>query len=234
MNALMPRNLLQDIKINTLGEVCKSVGILPADSVLIGMAIDNLPVLMNISTAGHQANLVIWDKIIGQGMGILKTAIEYITRYKDQKKYYTEFVVMTNNTAEWEGLSENKMGVWDKDSCVAIVPFWDKIAEKVLFALAGWSNGKREARKPVILFIDGLENIMDMEGDSQHNLRHVLGYGHKRGIYVIATANSKNREKLSGWMEGFQAEIYGQDAIRWFEMTEGKDMVLFYAPVTEI
>lgn len=235
MNAIQPYNAstLSKVKIEMLSAICKELRI-PDFAVVMGMADDGYPILLDVSISGAQRNVVIWDKVVGQGLNILKTAIEFITRYKKQKSFRTEFVVLSNSSLEWEGLDKNSMGVWDKNACIAVVPFKDHVAEQVMRALAGWCYERRVVREPVILFIDGLENIQNMSKVSQENFEYVLHYGNKRGIFVIATVQSENRESVMNWLSGFQAEVFGRTELRWFEIYEKRDLVVFYAPYTEI
>lgn len=215
----------------TLAELYEKIAPLPRDSILFGMATDQEPVLMSVSeTKG--SNVIVWDRIVGQGIKLIKCAIEFILRYKTGKR--TEFVIMSNRTKEWERLNENGLGVWNDNECIAIVPFWDIVADKVLFALAGWTRGIRETASPIILFIDGLENIDRMGQDSKNWLRYVMLFGRKKNIYVVGTAKSESREHLQEWMEGFQAEIFGQGKLHWFEMDKPYGTINFYTPRTTI
>lgn len=215
----------------SLEKLCESILPLPKDSVLIGMERDGLPVLYSVRSK-ESPNLIVWDRIIGQGIRLIKVAIEFILRYKTG--HHTEFVVMSNRTKEWAKLSENGIGVWNRNECIAIVPFWDVVADQVLFALAGWIHERRPVKYPVILFIDGLENADRMGEDSKEWLRSIMLLGRKENIYVVACAQSKNRNELSHWFECFQAEAFGQDKVQWLELDRDKNTILFFTPDTVI
>lgn len=212
-----------------ISEVCKEIMPVPAEAILFGMGMDKLPVLFSVRDT-VSPNTMIWDRIIGQGLRLIKTAIDFILHYKDQSHYPTEFVIISNNTSEWLKLSENELGVWSKNECIAVVPFWDKVADQVIFALSGWCVASRGTKMPLLVFIDGFENILRMGEEAQHNLQAVMSYGRKRNIYIIATANSKSRELLSRWLEFFQAEMYGQEQLEYFEMSDHKKSVIFWTP----
>lgn len=215
----------------TLAEVCKEIVPLPEQAIVFGVGRDGLPVLYNICDP-QSKNIVVWDRTMGQGLLLIKVAIEYILRYKSEAAFKTEFVIISNHTDEWKKLGEHELGVWNKNECIAVVPFWDNVSSKVLFALSGWCYGRQaDTRSPVILFIDGLENVLDMSDDDQHNLRYVMQYGQRKNIYIVGTAQSKNRTKLVGWLDGFQREIVGQKDERWFMIEERGDQLLFCAPI---
>lgn len=215
----------------SLQKVCKGILPIPSEAVLLGMATDEKPVLFNVQ---ESYNLLVWDRIIGQGICLIKTAVEFIMHYKDQTHFRTEFVILSNNTSEWIKLSESGLGVWDKDACIAVVPFWDRVADQVLFALSEWSQGARGTKEPVILFIDGLENVLKMSDNSKECLKKTLSSGRKKSIFVVGTARSENKESLKEWMQWFKAEMFGQEARHWFYMDENGNSVFFFAPTTVI
>ncbi len=203
----------------SISELCKEILPLPKNAVLLGMAHDK-PVLIDVYNA---KNIIIWDKAEGQGILVLKTAIEYIVKYKLGNR--VEFLVVSNRTKDWEKLSENELGVWNENECVAVVPFWHIVADQVFKALAEWSK-KSKTRIPVILFVDGIENVDRMSEESVVAFKEILAWGSKNNIYVIATSHSSN----NGWESYFCVDIFGTSPIHWFETNK----VLFYAPKTEI
>jgi hypothetical protein len=210
--------------------LCEKILPLPKHTVLFGMA-ETKPVLFNV-VKNDSPNTIVWDRIAGQGLRLIKTAIEFILRFYEGNR--VEFVIMSNHTKEWSRLNDDGLGVWNSNECVAVVPFWDKVADQLLFGLSKWVQEKSLVKSPVILFIDGMENVDRMGEGSQLWLRHVMLYGRKQNIYVIGCARSENRETLTHWLEGFQAEIYGHEKIEWFEMDEQHDTILFFTPNTSI
>jgi hypothetical protein len=220
-------------KMPHLKEVCSKFSPFPPNSIMFGVAKDELPVMFDIEPRGS-ANTMVWDRVVGQGLRLIKVAIEFILMYMDKKSRHTEFVILSNNTREWLKLAESELGVWSKNECIGVVPFWDVVADQVIFALSGWCVAERGTKKPVIVFIDGFENVLRMGDKFQHNLKAILTYGRKFGVFVIASARSENRQDLSTWLDFFQAEIYGQGELEWFEMEENKKSILFWTPETTI
>lgn len=223
-------NKIQVIK--TLAEVCEKILPLPKDSVLLGMGRDGLPVLFNVSNK-QSPNVIVWDRIVGQGIRMIKVAIEFILRHKTG--LHTEFVVISNRTKEWSKLTENELGVWNNNECVAVVPFWDVVCDQVLWGLAGWIHKEDAVKSPVVLFIDGLENVSRIGKDSQNWLRYITSCGRSKNIYVIACAESRNRESLAQWFDCFDAEVYGDpDKLNWLELDSEHKTILFFTPETTI
>jgi hypothetical protein len=223
-------NDIQEKTVISITELCEKILPLPKHSVLFGMAQDK-PILFRVSKS-DSPNTIVWDRLSGQGIRLIKTAIEFILRFYEGNR--VEFVIMSNHTKEWSRLNDDGLGVWNSNECVAVVPFWDKVADQVLFGLSRWVQEKNLVKSPVILFIDGMENIDRMGENSKRWLRFVMLYGRRQSIYVIGCAKSSNREHLTHWLEGFQAEIFGQEKIEWFEMDENHDTILFFTPNTSI
>ena len=224
---------MNKISVNNLAsvvEIVKRIVPLPKGSILFGMATDGYPVLFN-AQAHDSPNVMVWDRMPGQGLRLIKVAIEFLTRHNP--KDHTEFIIFSNHTKEWGKLNENNLGMWNTNECVAIVPFWDIVADQVLFALAGWISKKKATKSPTILFIDGFENICRMGEESQRWLRYIMLCGRVHNIYVVGTASAQSRESMVAWMDCFHMEIFGQDLKPWLRM-EKKEPVLFYTPETSI
>ena len=211
--------------VETISQVCRKILPMPRNSVLFGMGEDDLPILLDVSRSSS-SNTLIWEDSLGQGSGVIKTAIEFVLRYKEDA---TEFVVISNNIKEWESTRENT-----GKECVAITPFWDIVSDKLIDALAEWCERGRHSKHGIVLFVDGLENTGKMWSKVKDNLRFVLENGRKHGIYVVATASAKNKEDVEEWIEMFQAQAFGQKSVRWFEMDKNHGEVLFFAPITTI
>ena len=220
----------EDKPVIAITQLCEMILPLPKNSVLFGMA-EEKPILFSV-TNKETPNTIVWDRLAGQGLRLIKTAIEFILRFHVGKKL--EFVVMSNHTKEWERLNENGLGVWSKNECIAIVPFWDVVADQVLFGMAKWVQEAMIANSPVILFVDGLENLGKMSEESQRWFHFISMYGRRKNIYVVVTAKSESRVAMNKWTEGFQAEIFGHNKIEWFEMDEKHGTTVFFTPNTSI
>jgi hypothetical protein len=214
---------------------------LPGDSLVLGVLNEKglpFPVLWDVGGSHTPRNIVIWDKLAKQGLKILKTIAEYVFQYHPTCGYKgsnVEFLVLTLYSEDWGELNDYGMGMSGKTSCIGIIPFGSYLAETIINGLARWVNEPHKSSKhPVILMIDGLENLEKMSKDFQRDLRLVLHSGHKKNVYVIGTASKKNFHKVQEWLDGFHSEIYGRDFIDEFDLIEGKNSFIFYAVETEM
>ncbi len=201
-------------------------------AVIFGTAEDGLPMALDTHKS-TSPNVVIWDKVVGQGLKILKVIAEFIFRY--QKKTQIEFVVLTTNPEEWGELNKYGMGMSGDTSCIGIIPFYSDLADKVIAGLARWSSETHKSTKhPIILLIDGLENMEKVDQPFKNHFHCILDIGRRKNVYVVGTARKQNFSKVQRWLDGFQQEIYGQDAIDVFETMIKKEIIFFIVPETEI
>lgn len=214
-------------KEKTLSEVCEEILPIPNFSVLIGMAEDHLPILLDVSNP-KSPNLIVWDSVMGQGIGIIRTAIGFVSRYRKQNK--TEFVVISDRIEDFSELNENGLGTFSNNECVAVVPFWSEISEKVIFGLSEWCSSGRVSRNGIILFVDGIENLEGMSNEVRREFIEVVLRGRRHGIFTIVTAKMEDKERLSAWIGMFQKEIFGMENMSWFDVRDGKSVIMFFVP----
>lgn len=235
VTSVVPRNsrpLLRD--------VMKSIGKLPGHSVVLGMPIDEYddrPMMLNAHDP-DAPNIVVWDKKARQGLNILKVVAEYLFKYHGKMAYKSrgiEFIVLTLYAEDWGELNEYGMGMKGETSCIGIVPFFSELAEKLMAGLAKWVTERHShAKQPVIILIDGLENLNKMSDGFKLHTRYLMDLGRTKNVYFIGTASKKNFHQVQDWLDGFQREIYGMDVEHEFEYVEKGGSIFFYTPLTEI
>lgn len=217
----------------SLREFVKEIGKLPGKSVLFGVAKDGQPVLLNVDDS-QASNVVIWNKLAKQGLRILKVVAEYLFLHH-KREDGIEFVVFTTHPDDWGDLNGYGFGSNSKTACIGIIPFHSQLAEVVMGGLARWTHENHRASKsPVIILIDGLENIEKNSDEFKFHLHYILFSGRTKHIYTVGTSNKNHFHKVQEWLDGFQREIYGSDVEDVFEYVEGKESLYFYTPKTEM
>src|SRR3989304_6118363 len=146
----------------TIFEIYACFAPFPSDAVLFGVCSDNTPFLFSVDNTVYESpNVMIWGRFAGQCIRVIKTSVEFILQYKNQKRDRTEVVIISNNVSEWDELQNSDFGVRKTKECVAVVPFWHGITEQIIVSLNQWIE-QREAKNPLILFIDGFEGVLEM------------------------------------------------------------------------
>jgi hypothetical protein len=222
-----------------LGDVLKSVGKLPGSSVVLGIPMDDKerPVMLDAHDP-KAPNIIVWDKKARQGLNVLRVVAEYLFRFHSKFGHRAkgiEFIVLTMYAEDWGELNEYGMGMKGDTSCIGIIPFFSELAEKVIAGLAQWvAERHSHSKQPVIILVDGLENLDKMGDGFKFHIRYLMDMGRSKNVYFIGTANKKNFHQVQDWMDRFQREIYGMDVEHEFEYVEKGGSIFFYAPLTEI
>jgi hypothetical protein len=220
----------------SLKSVVNTIGHLPGHAIMIGMD-GEIPVLWNVRDT-TAPNIIVWDKLARQSLNILKVIAEYIFSHHARIGYKAEgveFVVLTLYPEDWGELNKYGMGMMGKTSCIGIIPFFSELADKLMDGLARWANERHNSSKqPVVVLVDGIENVNKMGEEFQNHFRFLLDMGRRKNVYVVATSSKKNFHQVQDWLDGFQREIYGMDVEDEFELVEGKTNIIFYTPRTEL
>jgi hypothetical protein len=220
----------------SLREVVSKIRSLPGHAIMLGMG-ETKPVLWNVKDI-TAPNIVVWDKLFRQSLNVLKVIAEYIFSHHAKIGYHAdgvEFVVLTFYPEDWGELNRYGMGMMGKTSCIGIIPFFSEMANKVMAGLAQWVNERHNSSKqPVIVLVDGLENLEKMSVEFRNHFRFLLDMGRRKHVYVVGTSSKKNFHHVQDWLDGFQREIYGRDVEDEFEIVEGRDTIIFYTPRTEL
>lgn len=191
---------------------------LPPHALLLGVAKDG-PVLFNPHTSASP-NIMIWDRTPKQGLRILKVVADYILHFHSGHRI--EFLVLTRFPEDWGELNEYGMGTSGATSCIGIIPFSSSVASKVVSALRSWMTDRNIAKNPIIILIDGLENVNKMGRTFQDDFMSILFEGRDKNIYTIGTSKGKYADEIKAWLRGFQHYILGSDVENVFEMLEHK------------
>jgi hypothetical protein len=188
MNAIKKAINSVEISRPTLKSIVQWIRPIPSYAVLLGVAKDGLPILFNARDK-KAPNIIIWDKLARQSLHILKVISEYLF-WHHKNADGVEFIVLTLHPEDYGELNQYGMGLMSKTACIGIIPFNSEVAETVIEGLATWTHEKHESSKrPVIILIDGLENVSKMSENFQNHFRYLLDMGRRKHVY------------RTGWMD---------------------------------
>lgn len=183
----------------TLSRVLADFGPMPEEALFLGVASDELPVLLNLHDSIPGPLLIIGDP--GSG----KTALLQIIASAAEKMHQAEelqFGTVTNHPDEWSGFDEipNNIGTF---------PIHHRSSEDFILSLATWAHGNKSSRQSVLLLLDDLEAVSSMDMDTVQNLRWLLFRGPSRRVWPIITLNSNRIQNMEAWLEMFHTRIFG-------------------------
>ncbi|HKI53578.1 MAG TPA: hypothetical protein VJ987_05600 [Anaerolineales bacterium] len=183
----------------TLSSVLADFGPMPDEALFLGIASDELPVLLNLHDSIPGPLLIIGDP--GSG----KTALLQIIARAAERMHQAEklqFGTVTNHPDEWSGFDEvpNNIGTF---------PIHHRSSEDFILSLASWAHGNKSGRQSVLLLLDDLEAVSNMDTDTVQNLRWLLFRGPARRVWPIITLNSDRIQNMEVWLEMFHTRIFG-------------------------
>ena len=182
-----------------LGRVLADFGPMPEEALFLGVASDELPVLLNLHDSVPGPLLIVGDPGTGK-TNLLQTIA--LAAEKMHQPDLLQFGTLTNHPDEWEALegSPNNIGIFS---------IHHRSAEDFILSLASWAHGNKSSKQSILLLIDDLEAITNMDVDAVQNLRWLLLRGPSRRIWPIITLSSQHLVSISRWLEAFRTLILG-------------------------
>jgi hypothetical protein len=183
----------------SLNEVLAEYGQMPQEALFLGVASDELPVLLNLHDPIPGPILITADA--GAGKTALLQTIALAAGQMHQSEDL-QFGVVTNHPDEWSGLESipNNVGVF---------PLYKQSAEDFILSLASWAHGNKTSRQSVLLLLDDLEAASNLDFDARQNLRWLFLRGPARRVWPIVTLNPNRMENILPWMDAFRTRVLG-------------------------
>ena len=184
----------------SLADALSELGPLPREALLLGLASDGLPVLLNLHDP-HPGPL-----LIAADPGAGKTALLQLIAYAATEMHSpadVQFGVITNYPNEWKHL----VGL---EHCVGVFPTYHDAAMDFLHSLSGWAHANKGGQQSVLLLIDDLESMNDLDFDTRQTLRWLLLRGPARRVWPIISTNAERTSQVDSWLNAFRTRIFGQ------------------------
>jgi hypothetical protein len=183
-----------------LSQVLAEFNPVPSQALFLGVAMDGLPVLLNLHDPVPGPLLLCGDSGTG------KTAFLQVVASAAGKLHLPEnlqFGVLTNHPDEWKSLESipNNVGVF---------PLYHKSSEDFILSLASWAHGNKSSQQSVLLLIDDLEAATNLGFDAKQNLRWLFLRGPVRRVWPIITLNPNQMGNIMPWLDAFRTKIFGQ------------------------
>jgi hypothetical protein len=183
----------------SLSEVLAGFRPMPPAALFLGVAADELPVLLNLHDPVPGPILITADP--GAGKTALLQTIALAAGAVHQPEEL-QFGVLTNHPDEWTEMSgiPNNVGVFS---------LHDQSAEDFILSLASWAHDNRTSQQSVLLLLDDLEAASNLDFDARQNLRWLLLRGPARRVWPIITLNPNRMENIMPWLDAFRTRIFG-------------------------
>ena len=184
----------------SLVDSSSELGPLPQEALLLGLASDGLPVLLNLHDPHPGPLLVAADPGAGK-TALLQMIAQAATDMHTPGD--VQFGVVTNYPDEWGHLA-------DFEHCMGIFPTYHNSAMDFLHSLSGWAHANKGNHQSILLLIDDLESMNELDFDARQTLRWLLLRGPSRRVWPIITLNAERASQVQDWLEAFRTRIFGQ------------------------
>jgi len=176
------------------------LGPLPREAMLLGLASDGLPVLLNLHDPYPGPLLIAADPGTGK-TALLQLIAQAVVEMHDPED--VQFGVVSNYPDEWDHLE-------GAAHCVGVFPTYHDSAVDFITSLSGWAHANKGEQQSVLLLIDDLESMNDLDFDVQQTLRWLLLRGPARRVWPLVTMNAARGTQVEAWLEAFRTRIFGQ------------------------
>jgi hypothetical protein len=171
----------------------------PPGSLLLGLAEDGLPVLLDLFDPAPGPLLVAGDG--GSGKTAFLHSLARATDLQDPGDI--QFGALTPFPEEWAALEA-------LPQCLGIWPAFHPSAAEFVSQLVSWAQALPGTRQALMLLFDSFDLMSGSEFQFQHNLRWLLMYGPERHIWPVITINPARLNHMRAWLDYFRTRVLGQ------------------------
>lgn len=184
-----------------LSRVLEGLGSMPPEGLFMGVAVDGLPMLLNLHDAVPGPILVVGEAGAGK-TELLQTIARAagITHSPD----VLQFGVITNHPGEWSGYEQipNSAGIF---------PLYADSAQEFLLTLASWARASKTESQSVLLLLDDLEAATNLDFEARQTLRWLFLRGPARRVWPVVTLSADRADNLQPWLEAFHTRVFGSN-----------------------
>jgi hypothetical protein len=187
------------LQVSPIDAPTDQVAAIPDGSLLLGLAEDGLPIILDLYDSTPGPLLVVGDG--GSGKTAFLKALARTTNIQDPGEI--QFGVLTPFPEEWSA-QENL------PNCLGIWPAGHSSAGAFLTQLISWAEVLPQSRQSVLVLFDGLDLVITGRFQARQDLHWLLMHGPERHIWPVVTINPGRLNRLGTWLEFFQTRILGQ------------------------
>lgn len=187
---------------SALSNVLTALGPLPPEALFLGVASDNLPVLLNLHDPHPGPMLVVGDAGAGK-TAFLQTVAQSVVNTHDAAD--VQFGVITNYPDEWESMEATPHHI-------GIFPVGSSGTQEFVKSIASWAHSNKNTRQSILLLVDDLESVASLDPETVQNFRWLLLRGPARRVWPIVTLNAPRYGQVISWLQNFRTRVFGRVA----------------------
>jgi hypothetical protein len=187
--------------VTDLTAVLRQCGPIPGTAAFLGVALDGLPVLLNLRDPTPGPLLIVGDAGSGK-----RRLLQVVARSADLAHPASgiNHAVMTDHPREWEafGLSP---------SCEGILTFHHPLTAHYIGSLAQSARTGVSSRPFLLLIVDGLEALAS-DPETRDSMLWLLENGPSNSIWPIVAVSTPRTSALAEWLKPFSTVLCGRNS----------------------
>jgi|GEM_PF-730751 len=191
-----------------LADLLERMANLPAQTAILGVCDDRLPVLLDLSDPAPGALLVASDDDLLR-QRLLRTLLQTAAALNSPRA--VQFLVLSSQPAEWRAWLE---GIDAARHCLGIDSLDEGSPDRWLLKLSNWADQRRTGSSgpAVILVVDDLAAVPQMEYDARVNFDWLVKEGPGVRIWPVTSLAVEQAPELVRWVRLFKTRILGPAA----------------------
>ncbi len=182
-----------------LAQVLRTCGPIPSAAAFLGMALDGLPVLLNLRDPSPGPLLITGDADCDKRrlLQVMARSIDLIHPSGE-----VTFAVLTDHLREWEALGLS-------GACEGVLPFEHPLTAGYVRSVAQITRSGRSHARYLLLLIDDLETLAACRG-LHEDIHWILETGLSQFVWPIAALTTPHSAALSDWVRHFDTVLCGR------------------------
>jgi hypothetical protein len=191
-----------------LGSVLERLANLPAQTAILGVCDDRLPVLLDLSDPAPGAILVASDDDTLR-LRLLRTLLQTAAALNSPRS--VQFLVLSSAPEVWRAWLDH---LDIARHCLGVDGLLEGSADRWLLKLSNWADQRRTGSNgpAVILVVDDLAAVPKMEYDARVNFDWLVKEGPAVRIWPVSALAVEDAPELVRWVRLFKTRILGPAA----------------------
>ncbi|MDQ2693551.1 MAG: hypothetical protein M3Y68_16045 [Chloroflexota bacterium] len=185
-----------------LSDVLAKLGSIPDQALLLGIASDGLPVLLNLHDPHPGPLLVTGDPGSGKTT-FLQTIARALSQTHEARA--VQYGVITSYPDEWASLAATPHQT-------GIFPVGNEDVPQFINSLTAWAHSNRSSQQCILMLVDDLESVAVLDPQCVQNFRWLLLRGPARRVWPIVTLSAPRYGQVIAWLQNFRTRLFGRVA----------------------